>query len=235
MEKGALYLIPSPLGDIDFTHIFPVFNSEIINSIDFYIVEDVRTGRRFIKKLGVKKPIDQLTFFELNEHTQAPDLNEYLRCCAEGHHIGLLSDAGAPCIADPGNVVVAKAHQLGITVIPLIGPSSIFMSLMASGFNGQNFAFVGYLPINRDQREARLKTLETLMLKTGQTQIFIETPYRNNHILDSILTVCNSDTRLCIATNLADPHQAILSQSVAKWKKTKIDLYKQPTVFLLGR
>lgn len=235
MIPGKLYLIPSSLGEKDFDFLFPRFNAEIINSIDVYIVEDLRTGRRFLKKLGLQKAIDDLEFFLLNEHTQGVDLNEYLRCCESGKNVGLMSDAGTPCIADPGNVVVAKAHQLGIEVVPLVGPNSIVLALMGSGFNGQNFAFNGYLPVEQDRREERLKTLENLVVKYNQTQLFIETPYRNNHLFQSILRVCKPDTRLCIACNMATDKQFLKSQSVARWRKEQIDLHKKPTVFVLGR
>ena len=235
MNKGRLYLIPSSLGEKDFDFLFPRYNAEIINDIDVYIVEDLRTGRRFLKKLGIKKAIDDLEFFLLNEHTQGVDLNEYLRCCDEGKNVGLMSDAGTPCIADPGNVVVAKAHQLGIEVVPLIGPNSIVLALMGSGFNGQSFAFNGYLPVEQDRREARLKALEMLVIKNNQSQLFIETPYRNNHLFQSILRVCQPDTRLCIACNMTTDEQFLKSQSVARWRKEQIDLHKKPTVFVLGR
>ena len=236
MTPGKLYLIPSSLGEKDFDFLFPRFNAEIINSIDVYIVEDLRTGRRFLKKLGLRKAIDDLEFFLLNEHTQGVDLNEYLRCCGEGKNVGLMSDAGTPCIADPGNVVVvAKAHQLGVEVVPLIGPNSIVLALMGSGFNGQSFAFNGYLPVEQDRRESRLKVLESLVIKNNQTQLFIETPYRNNHLFQSILRVCQPDTRLCIACNMATDEQFLKSQSVARWRKEQIDLHKKPTVFVLGR
>lgn len=234
-EKGKLYLIPSPLGERDFSCIFPNFNCEIINAIDTYIVEDLRTGRRFLKKLGIKKAIDELEFFLLNEHTQGVDLNEYLKCCEEGKNVGLMSDAGTPCIADPGNVVVAKAHQLGIEVVPLVGPNSIVLALMASGFNGQSFAFNGYLPVEQDRREEQLKVLESKIIKHNQTQLFIETPYRNNHLFQSILRVCQPNTRLCIACNMTTEEQYVKSQSVARWRKENIDLHKKPVVFVLGR
>jgi 16S rRNA (cytidine1402-2'-O)-methyltransferase len=232
---SKLYLIPAPLGENDFSCIFPAFNAQIINEIDVYIVEEVRTARRFLRKLGIQKPIDTLTFHLLNEHTQGADLNFYLEACLQGKNIGLMSEAGTPCVADPGNIVVAKAHQLNIEVVPLIGPNSILLALMASGFNGQNFAFNGYLPVERDKREASIRSLETLMLKSGQTQIFIETPYRNNHLLDSLLTVCNAATRLCVAVNVATESQCIKAQSIAKWCKNRPNLHKEPAIFLLGR
>jgi 16S rRNA (cytidine1402-2'-O)-methyltransferase len=232
---SKLYLIPAPLGENDFSYIFPAFNAQIINEIDVYIVEELRTARRFLRKLGIQKPINTLTFHLLNEHTQGADLNLYLEACLQGKNVGLMSEAGTPCVADPGNVVVAKAHQLDIEVVPLVGPNSILLALMSSGFNGQNFAFNGYLPVERDKREARIRSLEAFMLKSGQTQIFIETPYRNNHLLDSLLTVCDVATRLCVAVNIASENQSIKAQSIAKWRKNRPDLHKQPAIFLLGR
>lgn len=232
---APLYLLPAPLGEADFSLLFPPFNIEIINSIDYYIVEELRTARRLLRKMNISKPIDHLFFNLLNEHTKNVNLNDYLAPCLDGKPVGLLSEAGTPCIADPGNSVVAKAHQLEIEVIPLIGPNSIMLALMASGFNGQHFTFNGYLPVDRQQRETEIRFLESLLKKNGQTQIFIETPYRNNHLLDSILTVCAPETRLCVACNLATPEQWIKSLSVSKWRKEKIDLHKKPVVFLLGR
>jgi len=232
---APLYLLPAPLGEVDFNLLFPPFNLEIINHIDHYIVEELRTARRLLRKMNINKPIAQLSFSLLNEHTKNVNLNEYLSPCLEGKPVGLLSEAGTPCIADPGNSVVAKAHQLGIEVIPLIGPNSIMLALMASGFNGQHFTFIGYLPVERQQLETEIRFLESLLKKNGQTQIFIETPYRNNHLLDSILTVCASETRLCVACNLATSEQWIKSQSVSKWRKEKNNLHKKPVVFLLGR
>jgi len=232
---APLYLLPAPLGETNFNILFPPFNLEIINNIDHYIVEELRTARRLLRKMNINKPIDQLSFSLLNEHTKNVNLNEYLTPCLEGKNMGLLSEAGTPCIADPGNSVVAKAHQLGIEVIPLIGPNSIMLALMASGFNGQYFSFHGYLPVDRNQRESEIRFLESLLKKNGQTQIFIETPYRNNHLLDSILSVCAPETRLCVACQLATPEQWIKSQSISKWQKEKIDLHKKPVVFLLGR
>ncbi len=235
MTSAPLYLLPAPLGEADFNLLFPPFNLEIINSIHYYIVEELRTARRLLRKMNINKPIEQLTFSLLNEHTKNVNPNDYLAPCLAGNPMGLLSEAGTPCIADPGSSLVAKAHQLGIEVIPLIGPNSIMLALMASGFNGQRFTFNGYLPIDRNEREREIRFLESLLKKNGQTQIFIETPYRNNHLLDSIITVCAPETRVCVACNLATPEQWIKSQSVSKWRKEKIDLHKKPAVFLLGR
>lgn len=231
---GKLFLIPSPLGERDFGAIFPAFNSEIINEIDHYIVEDERTERRFLKKLGIVKPIHELTFFLMDKHAKGLDYKEFLQPCLDGHSMGLISDAGVPCIADPGNQVVAEAHRLGIQVVPLIGPSSIILALMASGMNGQNFAFHGYLPAEKSDRERRLKQLEVSILKYKQTQMFIETPYRNNHLFNSILAVCAPNIRLCVAANLTCENEMVVTKTIAQWKKTTIDLHKQPAIFLLN-
>lgn len=230
-----LYLIPTPLGENDFSAIFPNINEEIINTIDDFIVEDLRSGRRFLKKAGMRKPIDELNFNLLNEHTKNVNVKQFLQPCLDGKHVGLMSDAGTPCVADPGNIVVAEAHRLGIPVVPLVGPNSIILSLMASGLNGQSFAFNGYLPVDRGQREQTLRFIEGLIMKNNQTQIFIETPYRNHHMIESILQVCNPATKLCVAADVATPQQTIISQTIAKWKRTTFDFHKRPAVFLLGR
>lgn len=239
MTYGKLYLIPTPIGEGDFSQFFPSANAEIINTIEHYIVEELRTARRFLRYAGIQKKIDTLEFYELNEHTQGSELNDYLRPCLEGKNIGLMSEAGVPCVADPGNIVVAKAHQLGIEVQPLIGPSSIILSLMGSGLNGQNFTFHGYLPVEPFDREKKLKTLESYTLKSGQTQIFIETPYRNRRMVDSICKVCQPATRLCIAAGLNTEHQLLKTQSISKWRKYFENeqnlLDKRPCIFLLGR
>lgn len=234
MKKGKLFLIPSPLGEIDFNMIFPVYNAEVIQDIDHFIVEELRTGRRFIKKLGMKKPIDQLEFYLLNEHSKPKECENLLKPCLEGKNIALLSEAGTPCVADPGNIVVAQAHRLGIEIVPLIGPNSILLGLMGSGFNGQNFAFNGYLCRDRKDREKELKFFESILRKSGQTQIFIETPYRNNHFFQSMLEVCDDDSKICLATNLATPEQSIRTKTIAQWRKEDVDIHKQPTIFLLG-
>lgn len=234
MKKGKLFLIPSPLGEIDFSMIFPVYNSNVIQDIDHFIVEELRTGRRFIKKLGMKKPIEQLEFYLLNEHTKPKECEGLLKPCLEGKDVALLSEAGTPCVADPGNVVVAQAHRLGIETVPLVGPNSILMGLMGSGFNGQNFAFNGYLCRDRKDREKELKFFESILRKSGQTQIFIETPYRNNHFFQSMLEVCDENTKICLATNVATPEQSIRTKTIAQWKEETVDIHKQPTVFLLG-
>jgi len=233
--KGKLYLIPAPLGETDFSTIFPAYNSEIIQDINHFIVEDLRTGRRFIKKLGMEKPMETLIFSLLNEHTKHSEIESLLQPCLEGNHVGLLSDAGTPCVADPGNIIVALAHQWQIEVCPLIGPNSIILALMGSGFNGQNFAFNGYLHRDKNERMRQLKFYESILKKSGQTQIFIEAPYRNNHFFQSMLTVCDTDSKVCLATNIATSEQSFRTFTIGKWKKLKVDIHKQPTVFLLGK
>lgn len=234
MTKGKLFLIPAPLGENDFNYFFPSINSEIIQDIDYFIVEELRTGRRFIKQLGMKKPIESLDFQLLNEHSKPKDCDQYLNPCLKGKHVGLLSEAGTPCVADPGNLVVAQAHKLGIEIIPLIGPNSIILGLMGSGFNGQKFAFNGYLCRDRKDREKELRFYESILLKSGQTQIFIETPYRNNHFFQSMLAVCKPHLKICLATNVATNEQSIRTKTVEEWQKETVDIHKQPTVFLLG-
>jgi len=235
MKIGTLYLIPSPLAECDFMKIFPSYNSEIIQEIEHYIVEDLRTGRRFIKKLGMKKPMENLKFSTLNEHTKGNEIDGLLQPLTEGKNLGLISDAGTPCVADPGNIIVSRAQQLNAEVVPLVGPNSILLTLMASGLNGQSFAFNGYLPREQPDRERELRFLESLVKKHNQTQVFIETPYRNNHVFKSILSVCDPALRLCLGVNLTAENQMIKTMTVKKWKAQQLDLHKQPAVFLLGR
>lgn len=231
----TLYLIPTPLGERDFSALFPLFNGEIINTIDAFVVENLREARRFLKKAGYKKNFDDVDFQELNEHTKVVNFKDFLKPALAGRDMGLLSDAGTPCVADPGGKVVAEAHQLGIKVVPLVGPNSIILSLMASGLNGQSFAFNGYLPVEQDKRERQLAFCESLMLKNGQTQIFIETPYRNNHLMESIMKVCQPATRVCVAVDVATDTEEIRTQTVAKWRKTTFNYHKRPAIFLIGR
>jgi 16S rRNA (cytidine1402-2'-O)-methyltransferase len=235
MKLGTLYLIPSPLADCEFAKIFPAFNSEIIQEIDHFIVEDLRTGRRFVKKLGMLKPMETLHFSTLNEHTKGNEIEDLLQPLKEGKNLGLISDAGTPCVADPGSIIVSRAQQLGVEIIPLVGPSSILLALMASGLNGQSFAFNGYLPRKQPDRESQLRFLESLVKKSNQTQIFIETPYRNNHVFKSILAVCDPAIRLCLGINISSENQMIKTMTIKKWKSQRLDSHKQPAVFLLGR
>jgi 16S rRNA (cytidine1402-2'-O)-methyltransferase len=232
-SKGKLYLIPSSLGNSRLNSIIPEYNSIIINRLDEFIVENIRTARRFLKKTGFKKSFDNITFHILNKHSDQTEILSYLNSTDKGKDIGLLSEAGTPCIADPGAEIVRMAHQKNIRVIPLVGPSSIFLALMASGFNGQNFVFHGYLPIKKYLKINKIKTLEKDAQQKDQAQIFIETPYRNKQLLDSIIETCNKETLLCIACNITLENEFIITKTIAEWSKNLPDIHKRPTVFLL--
>jgi len=234
-NKGKLYLIPTKLGDSEYTNIFPELNKKIILSLKSFIIEDLRSARRFLKSLKYPGNFDDVNFYILNEHTQENDTDEYLDAIFKGQNIGLLSDAGMPCIADPGNIIVQRSHRENIRVIPLIGPSSIFLALAASGFNGQQFSFHGYLPIKENERVKKLKELERNCLHNNQTQIFIETPYRNQKMLESIVKTCNADTLLCIGCDLTLESEYIKTKTVSEWRKLNPPIQKRPAVFLLSR
>jgi 16S rRNA (cytidine1402-2'-O)-methyltransferase len=223
------------LAECDFAKIFPVYNLEVIQEIEHFIVEDLRTGRRFVKKMGMLKPIESLHFSTLNKHTKCNEIEKLLQPLKEGKNLGLISDAGTPCIADPGSIIVYHAQQLDCEIVPLIGPNSILLALMASGLNGQSFAFNGYLPREQRDRERQLSFLVSLVKKSNQTQIFIETPYRNNHVFKSILAICDPEIRLCLGVNITSENQMIKTMTLEKWKMQKIDLHKQLVIFLLGR
>lgn len=232
---GKLYLIPNTLGSDDLNAILPLGNFDIIKSIQTFIIEDLRPARRFLSKAGHRGNIDELEFLELNEHTNSSDISDYLDAIKSGKDIGLLSDAGVPCVADPGADIVSIAQQQNIQVVPLVGPSSILMGLMASGFNGQNFAFVGYLPKEQKLRIRRIKELENRVFKEEQTQLFIETPYRNNQMLESLLSQCNPETKVCVACDISLESEYIVTKKVKEWKKfsPKPDLAKRNTIFLM--
>lgn len=228
-----LYLIPTSLGDCSFDHILPAFNTEIVTNLKFFIVEDIRTARRFLKKANPAIEIDELTFYILNQHTTSEELSGFLLPMFDGNDMGVLSEAGCPAIADPGADVVAMAQKNNFTVVPLVGPSSILLSLMASGFNGQSFAFVGYLPIQPIERAKMLRKLETRAYSENQSQIFIETPYRNMKMLDEILHTCQPATRLCIAADITLSSEFIKTKTVKEWKTQFPDLNKRPCIFLI--
>jgi len=234
MIIGNLYLIPTPLGETGFEIGLPAYNMQILDHIEIFIVEELRTARRFLRKAGYTKDFETVTFYLLNEHTPDVEAASMLELSLAGKNIGLLSEAGLPCVADPGNIVVRLAHRKGIRVVPLIGPSSIMLALMASGLNGQNFAFHGYLPVKPDERSRALRELDHAATKSNQTQIFIETPYRNLQMLESIIKTCHPSLRLCIAVDLTLETEWIRSIPVSEWKKQKPDLHKRPAVFLLG-
>ncbi len=233
-SRGALYLIPSPLGENDPSEVIPGYVLEQLKGIKTFVVEEIRTARRYLSKAGLKGKIEELEFHELNEHTQQCEIESYIRLFDNGSNVALISEAGLPAVADPGAQLVALAHRHGIQVVPFTGPSSLMLALMASGMNGQSFSFCGYLPAKTEERRSRLKSLEKLSVTTGQTQIFIETPYRNDAMMKDILSCCHDNTRLCIAANITMPDSFIRTLSVREWKKSGIAIGKKPCVFILS-
>lgn len=229
----ALYLLPVTLGDTPIEKVLPAYNREIISGIKYFIVEDVRSARRFLKKVDSAICIDELTFYTLNKHTSPEDISGYLKPLLEGHSMGVISEAGCPAVADPGADVVAIAQRRNLKVVPLVGPSSIILSVMGSGFNGQSFAFHGYLPIDPAERTKRLKELETRVYAENQTQLFIETPYRNQKMLEEILKTCRPQTKLCIAANITCEEEYIKTKSIKDWKGHLPELNKIPCIFLI--
>jgi len=231
--SATLYLIPATLGDTPVEQVLPQYNLQIISSLQYFIVENIRTARRFIKKVNPAAVIDDLTFLELNEHTKTEEISGFLAPLFAGNDMGVISEAGCPTVADPGADVVALAQQKNIKVTPLVGPSSILLALMASGFNGQNFAFAGYLPVNQTNRMRAIKNLESKVYSENQTQIFIETPYRNAQMLESLLSACNKSTKLCIAADITLASEFIATKTVSDWKQNLPDLNKKPCLFLI--
>lgn len=236
MGKGKLILFPVPIGAEAIDVSLPAHNQELLSTCHTFIVEELRTARRFLKRAGYPYPIDDTVFFELNEHTSHEEIGHYLDAIERGENIGLLSEAGLPCVADPGAMITKVAQRHGIEVVPLVGPSSLMLALMASGFNGQSFAFVGYLPVDKSKRTSAIRHLEERVKREHQTQLFIEAPYRNNQMLEALASTLNPQTMICVACDLTLPTQYIRSLSAAKWQKerTKIDLHKRNTVFLIG-
>ena len=234
--KGRLILFPVPIGAEDIASSLPATNIEFLASCHTFIVEELRTARRFLKKAGYPYAIDDTTFFTLNEHTTHEEIGNYLDAIEKGENIGLLSEAGLPCVADPGAMITRVAQRRGIEIVPLVGPSSLMLALMASGFNGQSFAFVGYLPVDKSKRASAIRHLEERLHREHQTQIFIEAPYRNNQMLESLASTLNPQTMVCVACALTLPTQYIRTLTAARWKKEKeaIDLHKRNTVFLIG-
>ena len=231
--KGKLYLIPTPLGQ-EGLYCIPRYVFEQIQSLEVFIAEKAKTARHFIKSTGFEKPISSLEIFELNKFTEDTEKKHFLDAAEKGKSIGLLSEAGCPGVADPGAEIVAMAHKKGIEVVPLVGPSSILLALMASGMNGQNFAFKGYLPPKKPDLAKALKQAEQLSSKFSQTQIFIETPYRNNSFFEAALKVLHPRTRLCVATDLTLPSQFIKTATIGAWRKLKqFDIHKRPSIFLI--
>lgn len=234
MQKGKLYLIPVSLGndDLQKTITQPVF--EIINTIDYYVVENIKSAVQFLKKAGIKKKVQELYFNVLNADSKQNDIFSFLKPAIEGNNTGLLSEAGVPCVADPGSKLVSLAHANGIQVVPLTGPSSIILALMASGLNGQNFAFCGYLPIEKRERKEKLKDSEKRIISHNETQIFIEAPHRNDRLAEDIISICSDKLKLCVAKDLTMNSEFIKTDTILNWKKSKIKLGKNPSIFLLG-
>ncbi len=235
MNKGKLYLIPSPLGDNDPAEVIPGPVLGLLQGFRTFVVEETRTARRYLSRAGMKGRISELEFHELNEHTAPEQTESYLKLFENGNDVALISEAGLPAVADPGARLVALAHRHGIEVVPCVGPSSLMLALMASGMNGQSFAFCGYLPAKPDERKQRLKAIEKIASGTGQSQIFIETPYRNDAMLKDILEVCMPGTKLCIAADITLPDASIRTMTVAEWRKEGTVIGKRPCVFIIGR
>lgn len=232
-EKGKLYLIPSPLGENDPEEVIPVPVLKSLTGFRTFVVEEIRTARRYLSRAGLKGRIGELEFHELNEHTDQNTIEEYLKLFEDGNDVALISEAGLPAVADPGAQLVALAHRHGIEVIPTVGPSSLMLALMASGLNGQSFAFCGYIPAKTDERKARLKTLEKVSGQLKQTQIIIETPYRNDSLFADMTSICSPSTRICVAANITMPDAFIQTKTAGEWKKQGLVIGKRPCVFLI--
>ncbi len=235
MENGVLYLIPVPLADNAAHKSFTPFLVDTINSITTYIVENGKTARKFLKEAGIKTPQSELIVHDYGKHKKGEPLAEYFKELKAGINVGLMSEAGCPGVADPGADIVAEAHRRNIKVVPLVGPNSMLQALMASGLTGQSFAFTGYLPIDKGDRVRRIKDLEEISQKYRQTQLFMETPFRNNHLFDDIVRSCQPNTLLCVACNINAEDEFIRTLSINQWQKQKVDLHKKPTIFLLYR
>lgn len=234
MNKGQLYLIPALIAESEIESVLPAGTLKIIRNLTCFIVEEERTARRFLIRAGHSKRIDELTISVFNEHSNDTEIEHLIRFALDGYDVGLLSEAGAPCVADPGSALVKAAHRHGIRVIPLTGPSSILLALMASGFNGQNFVFHGYLPKEKQQRIRKIREMEKGIRKDNQTQIFIETPYRNHQVYEALLQTCRPETLLCIAAGMTGPDEFIQSRKIREWKGVGLKIQKIPAIFLLS-
>lgn len=234
---ARLILFPVPIGADDIDVSLPSYNLSLLNGCHTFIVEELRSARRFLKHAGYVHPIDETVFHLLNEHTTPEEVTDYLDPIGRGEDVGLLSEAGLPCVADPGAMITRIAQGRGVEVLPLVGPSSLMLALMASGLNGQQFAFNGYLPVDRHERASAIRDLENKALRNGQTQLFIEAPYRNNQLLLALAETCRPDTMICVACDLTLPTQSIRTLPASRWRKVhdKINLHKRNTVFLIGR
>lgn len=235
MAKGTVYMLPNTLGGEQLSDIIPNDIISIISDLRYFIVEDLRSARRFLRKADRSFPIDDSTFYELNKHTNRGDISTYLKPCMEGKNLAVISEAGCPGVADPGGSIVAEAHKMGIPVKPLVGPNSILMTLMASGFSGQEFSFHGYLPKDRKDRIKVLKQMEMDVHRSGVTHLFMDTPFRNMNVLEDLLNELADHTELCIASNITLSSERINTMSVKEWREKAYDLSKSPTMFALGK
>lgn len=233
MNNAKLILFPVPLSEGPISNTLPPYNIELVKNIKFFIVENIRSARRFLKKCDREIDIDSITFFTLNRHTDVREIETFINPLIQGYDVGVISEAGCPAIADPGADVVAIAQRKGFRIVPLVGPSSIIMSLMGSGFNGQSFAFLGYLPIDANERARKFKQIEADIIRGDQTQIFIETPYRNNKLIDEMCRVLPHSLKLCIASDITGEHESIITKNIKDWTASKYDYDKVPTIFLL--
>jgi 16S rRNA (cytidine1402-2'-O)-methyltransferase len=234
MKPGKLYLIPTFLSDSARPDFISSYNNRILSELDEFIVEELRTARRFLRSVGYNRDFNSVNFYELNEHTDQTIIVDYVEPLLKGKDMGLISESGTPCVADPGSEMVLLAHQKKIPVVPLIGPNSIILALMASGLNGQNFIFHGYLPIDKNQRKQTILSMEKDSISKKRTQIFIETPYRNHSLYESLISICSPDLKLCIACNINSTDEFIHTMAIREWKLTKPDIHKKPSVFLLN-
>lgn len=232
---GKLYLIPTTLGEMNPEDVLPQTIKRSIDFIDHYIVENEKTARRFIKSVHPEKKQPDLKISVLNKHTEAHEHQEFIKPLLNGQNIGLMSEAGCPGVADPGAVIVKLAHEKGIQVVPLVGPSSILLAVMASGMNGQSFAFNGYLPIDKGEKKSALKNFEKLSFDKNQSQLFIETPYRNNKLVEDLLATLQPNTNLCIACDITLPTEYIKTLAIKDWKKQKVDLHNRPCIFIIHK
>ena len=230
---GKLYLIPTPLGKTSNARIFPELNAEIIQKLEYFVVENLRSARRFLRSVGYTRDFDEVQLFELDKHKPNSLIDQFIEPLLNNQDMGLLSEAGVPGVADPGSEIVQLAHQNNIKVVPLIGPSSLLLALMASGLNGQQFAFSGYLPIKSQQRKKAIQSLEKRSRIENQSQLFIETPYRNMSLLNEILNTCQSGTLLCIAADITLESEFIQTKTIKEWKVKAPDIHKKPAIFIL--
>ena len=234
MSQGKLILIPNLIGDENFKNVLTEKIIQTIEETNFFIVENIRNARRYIKRIVPEKSIDKITFFAYGKHNSFNIQEDFLQNILLGNDIGIISEAGVPAVADPGSKIVEYAHKFNIKVTPLVGASSILLALMSSGMNGQNFTFNGYLPIEKKDQIKKIKYLESICKKTNQTQIFMETPYRNNKLFNTIINVCHGNTKLCIASNITQNNESIITKEIREWKTIKINIDKQPTIFLIS-